>query len=41
MRPVDAPEPTDRLTDMETCVSYILDMMMKVERPCSAEGFAM
>jgi hypothetical protein len=38
MRPVDAPEPTDQLTDVETSVSYISDMMMKVERSCSGGG---
>jgi len=41
MRLVDTPEPTDQLTDTETCVTYISDGMMKVERSRSAGGFAM
>jgi len=41
MRPVDAPEPTDQQPDIETCVSYFSDRMMKVARLRSGGGFAM
>jgi hypothetical protein len=40
MSPVNAPEPTVQLRDIESCVTYISDMMMKVERSCIAGGFA-